>query len=138
LIVSKIFFLLVPAPDVKVNASNNQTVGQSLTLECSVTTVRGITSRVDIVWSSNGVELKRNNNITMSNTINSSKLYRDTFNIPLLSTTDDGRVFQCAMLILTTPSIVVVKNITLDVSGKCWPVTSLCSMLLNFRSTPVY
>ena len=138
MIVSKIFFLLVPAPDVKVNASNNQTVGQSLTLECSVTTVRGITSRVDIVWSSNGVELKRSNNITMNNTINSSKLYRDTFNIPLLSTTDDGRVFQCAMLTLTTPSIVVVKNITFDVSGKCWPVTSLCSILLNFRSTPVY
>jgi len=34
-------------------APNIQTVGQSLTLECSVTAVRGITSRVDIVWKNN-------------------------------------------------------------------------------------
>ena len=97
---------------------NDQIVGQSLTLECSVTTVRGITSRVDIVWSSNGVELKRSNNVIMNNTINGSQLYENTFNIPLLSTTDDGRAFHCAMVIMTTPSIVVAKNITLNVTGK--------------------
>ena len=40
---------LVPGPSVTINAPSNQTVGQSLTLESSITTVRGITSRVDIV-----------------------------------------------------------------------------------------
>ena len=100
-------------------APNNQIVGQSLTLQSTITTVRGITSRVDIVWSSNGVELKRITNANTSLTINDSKLYKDTYNIPLLSTGDDGRVFQCEMIIMTTPStIVTTNNITLDVAGR--------------------
>ena len=110
----------VPAPSMEIIALNNQTVGQSLTLESTITTVRGITSRVDIVWSSNGVELRRINNTNTSLTINGSELYIDTFNVTLLSTSDDGRVFQCEMIIMTTPpSIVTTKNIALDVTGKC-------------------
>ena len=111
---------LVPVPSIEIIARNNQTVGQSLTLESTITTVRGITSRADIVWSSNGVELKRINNTNTSLTINDSELYKDTFNITLLSTSDDGRVFQCEIIIMTTPSsIVTTDNITLDVTGKC-------------------
>ena len=75
---------------------------------------------MDIVWSSNGVELKRMNNTNISLTVNDSKLYEDTFNIPLLSTSDDGRVFHCDVIITLTPSIIVAtSNITLDVTGKC-------------------
>ena len=74
---------------------------------------------MDIVWSSNGVELRRITNANTSLTINDSELYRDTFNIPLLSTSDDGRVFQCEIIIMTTPSIIVTANdVTLDVTGK--------------------
>ena len=111
---------VVPVPSIEIISLNNQTVGQSLTLESTITTVRGITSRVDTVWSSNGVELKRITNANTSLTINDSELYKDTFNITLLSTSDDGRVFQCEMIIMTTPSIIVTtNNITLDVTGKC-------------------
>ena len=110
---------LVPVPSIEIIALNNQTVGQSLTLESTITTVRGITSRVDIVWSSNGVELKRINNTNTSLTITDSELYKDTFNITLLSTSDDGRVFQCEVIIMTTQSVIVTANdITLDVTGK--------------------
>ena len=110
---------VVPVPSIEIIAVNNQTVGQSLTLESTITTVRGITSRADIVWSSNGVELKRINNTNTSLTINDSELYKDTFNITLLSTSDDGGAFQCEMIIMTTPSIIVTtNNITLDVTGK--------------------
>ena len=81
--------------------------------------MRGITSRVDIVWSSNGVELRRINNTNLSLTVNDSELYEDTFNISLLSTSDDGRVFQCRIVIMTSSSIIVAANtITLDVAGK--------------------
>ena len=52
-------FFLVPTPTVSVTAPKNQMVGQSLIVQCEVTTVRGITSRVDIVWSSDGTELVR-------------------------------------------------------------------------------
>ena len=59
------YYVLVPPPTVLVTAPNNQTVGQSLSLQCEVTTVRGITSRVDIVWSS-GTVLRRINSITIT------------------------------------------------------------------------
>ena len=120
---SGVFSPLVPVPNVTAYAPNNQVVSKSLQPECTITTVRGITSRVDIVWSSNGVELKRITNANISLTINNSELYKDTFNIPLLSTNDDGRVFQCKMIIMTIPSIVAISNITLDVTGKCTNVS---------------
>ena len=83
--------------------------------------MRGITSRVDIVWSSNGVELKRISNANISLTINDSELYEDTFNTPLLSTSDDGRLFQCEMIITTGSSITIAaSNITLNPTGKCY------------------
>ena len=120
ILLSTHIFFLVPVPSIDIIALNNQTVSESLTLESTITTVRGITSRVDIVWSSNGVELKRITNANSSLTINDSELYKDTFNIPLLSTSDDDRVFQCEMIIMTSPSsIVTTNNITLNVTGKC-------------------
>ena len=93
-------------------------MGQSLTLESSITTVRGITSRVDIVWSSDGVELRRIMGATPNSTNDNSEVYEDTYDIPLLSTSDDGRVIECEIIIMTTPSIVATNNVTLDVTGK--------------------
>ena len=98
-------------------APNNQTVGQSLTLQCEVTTVRGITSRVDIVWSSNGTEVDRMNDVS-STTMDNSLVYTDSYIISQLSTTDDGRVIQCKVVINTSPSVMASDNITLDVTGK--------------------
>ena len=119
--------ILVPPPSIEIIALNNQTVGQSLTLESTITTVRGITSRVDAIWSSNGVEIERINNTNISLTINDSELYIDTFSIPLLSTSDYGRVFQCEIIITTVSSVIVaMNNITLlDVTGKCCKFNSL-------------
>ena len=110
---------LVPVPSVTINAPSNQTVGQSLTLESSITTVRGITSRVDIVWSGNGEELRRIMGATPNSTNDNSEVYEVTYDIPLLSTSDDGRVIECEIIIMTTPSIVATNNVTLDVTGKC-------------------
>ena len=94
---------------------NTQTVGQSLTLQCEVTTVRGITSRVDIVWSSDGTELERMNDVS-STTMDNSLVYTDSYNISQLSTTDDGKVIQCEVVINT--SSLASDDITLDVTGE--------------------
>ena len=96
---------------------SNGLVGQPLTLQCEVTTVRGITSRVDIVWSSNDTELQRMDNVVLS-PINDTLVYMDTYNNPLLNTTDDGRVIQCEVVINISPSVTAKDNITLDVTGK--------------------
>ena len=98
-------------------APNTQTVGQSLTLQCEVTTVRGITSRVDIVWSSDGTELKRMNNVS-SATLDNSLVYTYSYNISQLSTTDDARVIQCEVVINASPSVMANNNITLNVTGE--------------------
>ena len=98
-------------------APNTQTVGQSLTLQCEVTTVRGITSRVDIVWSSDDTELERTNGLS-STTMDNSLVYTDSYTISQLNTTDDGRVIQCEVVINTSPSVVASDSITLDVTGE--------------------
>ena len=100
-----------------VTAPNNQPVGQSLTLQCEVTTVRGITSRVDIVWSSGGIELNRTNNVS-STTMDNSLVYTDSYTISQLSTTDEGRVIKCEVVINASPSVMASDSITLDVTGE--------------------
>ena len=108
--------IIVPTPNAIVSALNFQTVGQSLTLQCEVTTVRGITSRVDIVWSSNDIVLRRIND-TMAMTIDNSLVYTDSYNISQLSTTDDGRVIQCEVVINASSPVMTTDNITLNVMG---------------------
>ena len=92
-------------------------MGQSLTLQCEVTTVRGITSRVDIVWSSGGTELERMNGMS-STTMDNSLVYTDPYTISQLSTTDEGRVIQCEVVINASPSVMASNGTTLDVTGK--------------------
>ena len=109
------FIYVVPTPNVTVTTPNTQIVGQSLTLECSVTTVRGIINRVDIIWSSNGTELERMEGVTVSSTTDNSVVYRDAYNISQLNTTDDGRAYQCEVVINTSPPVMANDSVTLDV-----------------------
>ena len=91
-------------------------MGQSLILQCEVTTVRGITSRVDIVWSSGGTELRRTNGILLAIAVN-SLAYTDSYTISQLSTTDVGRVIHCKVVINAMPPVMASDSITLDVIG---------------------
>ena len=109
-------FHLVPTPTVSVTAPNNQTVGQSLTLQCEVTTVRGITSGVDIVWSSDGTALQRMNNVS-SAMMSNSLVYTNSYTISQLNTTNDDRVIQCEVVINTSPPVMAGNSTTLDVTG---------------------
>ena len=94
-------------------ALNTQTVSESLSLQCEVTTVRGITSRVDIVWrDDDGTVLRRTNDTAADNSL----VYTDSYNISQLSTTDNGRVIQCEVVINASP--LVSDSITLDVTGE--------------------
>ena len=113
------FCIVVPKPSIRIIAPNNQTVGQPLTLESIITTVRGITSRVDIVWSSNGSELKRIEGLNYSTIANDSVTYTEFYTISQLSTSDEGRIFMCDVLINTTSPVMATDNVTLNVTGKC-------------------
>jgi len=82
-----------------------------------VTTVRGITSRVDIVWNIDGTEIERMEGVNISSTADNSVVYTDTYNISQLSTTDDGREYQCEVVINTSPLVMANDSVTLDVMG---------------------
>ena len=109
---------LVPTPSVSVTTPNTQIVGLVAILECSVTAVRGITSRVDIIWSRDDVVLNRTNNTSPTMTDN-SLIYTDTYTISLLTTTDDGREYECTVVINASPEVTATGSITLDVMGRC-------------------
>ena len=94
-------------------------MGQSLTLECSITTVRGITSRVDIVWSSNGSELKRIEGLNHSSITNDSVLYTEFYTIPQLSSLDEYRTITCELFVNTLSPVTVTDSVALNVTGKC-------------------
>ena len=132
-----IFYIPVPSPTVSATAPNTQTVGQSLTLQCEVTTVRGITSRVDIVWSSNGTVLRRIHD-TAATAMDNALVYTDSYNISQLSTTDDGRVIQCEVVINASTSVMANDSITLDVTGKnCIIVCLIINLMLFYTQFPL-
>ena len=116
-------FYVVPTPTVNVTVPDNQTVGQSLTLQCNVTAVRGITSRVDIVWSSGGTELQRMNG-TPSTTVDNSLVYTDSYTISQLNTTDEARVIQCEVVINANPPVRASDSIAVDVTGEYMTCTT--------------
>ena len=126
--------VVVPSPSVTVTAPNTQTVGQPLTLTCNATTVRGITSTVDIVWRSGGSILNRLNNVTQT-LVDSSLLYMGTYTITSLSTDNDRRDYECSAIIRTSPVIRSSGYITVDVAGMytllwvMWPIKLACTTL---------
>ena len=111
------FIVTVPIPNVNITAPNNQTVGQSLTLQCEVTAVRGITSTVDIVWRSDDGELERTNNLSAT-TMDNSLVYTNNYTFSQLTKTDDDRTIRCEVVINTTPPVMDSEIITLNVIGE--------------------
>ena len=118
-------FCTVPIPSVSLTPPSSQTfpfepqsVGRRLRLQCEVTTVRGITSRVDIVWRSGGMELARMNNVP-SVAMSNSLVYRHSINTSQpLRLADTGTMFHCAVMINSIPAVMNNDNFTLNVTGK--------------------
>ena len=117
-----IFLTVVPKPLIKVRIINDQlvAVGDLLTLESTITTVRGITSRVDVVWSStsDGTELKRTEGLNDTSVVNDSVIYTDFYTILQLSTLDEARAITCDVLINTISPVMATDSVTLNVTGK--------------------
>ena len=80
--------------------------------------VRGITSRMDIVWSSNGLGLEIVE-ANVSSIMNNSVEYTAYYTIVQLNETDDGRVYQCRAVINASPMVITDDaNITLNATSK--------------------
>ena len=82
----------------------NLAVGDMLTLNCIVTAIRGISSSVDIIWTTEDIELRRVDDI-MATIENDSAIYTDSFEISSLSAIDNGREYQCTVMINATQPV---------------------------------
>ena len=114
---------------------NVQTVGQSLLLECIVTTVRGITSTMDITWSSGDGMFKIETNVSINVTTLYTASYTSTYIIPHLSTLDDGKAYSCEMVINTSPPVTATGRIELDVIGNIiiiWLLYIHCILCISY------
>ena len=109
---------IVPVPTVMVLEPTYQTVGRRLTLWCEVTALRGITSRVDIVWRSGGTVLERLTDLDSIPENTNTVVYRGSYMLQPLSRNDTGRVFQCEVIIDTSSPIMADDTFTLNVTGK--------------------
>ena len=78
--------------------------------------MRGITSGVDILWSSDSGVL-REINFTTAIMMNNSQVYTDSYTITQLSTGDNGKGYQCIAIITSSPLLMANDSITLDVNG---------------------
>jgi len=114
----------VPRPTVQVTSVDTLEFGEVTTLECNVAAVRGITSRVDIIWTSRFTTVRRVNGVTASIVNNSasignnSAVYTDRFITAPLSVSDNGRVYQCQVIINSNFIVSASSSITLDFLGK--------------------
>ena len=99
------------------NSLSSQQVGKPLTLYCHAATVRGIESEVDIVWTSNNTIIRKMSSINPTN-MSTSQIYTDSYTISQLSTEDNGKVYQCQVIINSASIVTATSNIALDVIGK--------------------
>ena len=98
--------------------SGNLTIGDPLTLDCTVTAVRGISSSVDIIWTTGGRVVRRVYNIT-ADIENDYAIYTDSFEISSLSAIDNGREYQCTVVINAYQPVYSSDHITLIFDGEC-------------------
>ena len=94
----------------------NLTIGDPLTLNCTVTAVRGISSSVDIIWTTGGRVVRRVDNIRADRE-NESAIYTDSFEISSLSAIDNGRQYQCTVVINARQPVYNRDQITLMFAG---------------------
>ena len=94
-------------------------MGQSLTIQYKVTIVRGITSRVDIMWRRKGGAFDVTH-VTATTTIDNLLVYTDSYTILQLSTSDDSVIYEYRLVIRGKSRAKFNGAIRLNVTGKYW------------------
>ena len=79
--------------------------------------MRGITSRVYIVWRRDNTTVNTTH-VTATTTRGNLLVYRDSYTITQLSTSDDGVVYECGLAIQTSSGIRAHDTVRLDVTGE--------------------
>jgi len=107
----------VPSPTVNIASVDSVEYGKATTLKCDATAVRGITSRVDIIWRTGNTTVSRVDDVA-ANIVNNSAVYTNQLITPPLSVNDSGRVYTCEVRINTTFGVNAFDSIVLDFISK--------------------
>ena len=101
---------------VEVTTADTPIIEQTLILQCSATTVRGITDRVDIIWTTGTMEVRKVIDV-LPNDFNSLSIYNDSFIIPSLDINDIGSVYQCKVIVNSFPVVAFKDTFTIPLPG---------------------
>ena len=112
------YLFTVPSPVVEVASIYTVEFGETTTLECNVTAVRGITSRVDIIWITgyNHTIVRRIEDVEPY-ILGNSAVYIDTLVTSPLNINDNGRFYNCAVTINSTFGVSSYAIIVLHLTG---------------------
>ena len=76
------------------------TLNEQLTMQCEATVTRGVTSPVDIVWSTNnGSEILQRVDGANSTLRDDMLIFTDTYTTPMLNEDDNGMMYTCTVSI---------------------------------------
>jgi len=109
--------LVVVNPTVSVTADPTPTVGLPTTLVCSGTTVRGINTTVDIMWSRDDQIIQSAENVTVNLTSDNMLAFSDSYITGVLNESANGTMYECKVRLANT-SVMVPMNYTLDLTCK--------------------
>ena len=79
--------------------------------------MRGISSTVDIIWTTRDTQVRRVNNVTASSNINSISVYNDSFIIPSLEISDIGSVYECEVFVNSILPTTVKTDFIIPIPG---------------------
>ena len=116
--------ILVPSPTVSIIVPNTQAVGQSLRLECNGTTVRGVTSDVEVVWRRGNTIVQTTRVTAATTSLENLLVYRDSYTISRLNTSDDDIEYRCGLAIHASSVVKAETTVTLHVTGEYFPVNA--------------
>ena len=80
--------------------------------------MKGITSSVNVIWSRDGISLKRTEGITVSLVTRQSLLYKDAYSITQLSTADENKMYRCRAVIAASSPVRTTESVMLIVTSK--------------------
>ena len=79
--------------------------------------MRGITSRVDIVWRRRN-KIVKNTHKTAATIMGNLLVYRNSYTISKLRTSDDGVVYECSLIVQASLQVGADDTFRLDVTGE--------------------
>ena len=106
-----------PVITIEATAINAPEIYRPLILQCNATIVRGITSTVDIIWTTGNTQVRRVNNVLASSNIDSSSIYNDSFIIPSLNLSDIGSVYECEVVVNSVLPSTAKTGFTVPIPG---------------------